>query len=513
MSVAVSGVQESFDRLIELLQEPARLKAAADHLEWDGATNTPRDGQAGLTEIKADLERRAHETFTGDGRIRFFLEEVARHQDELSAPHQCLIDRLYLAHQRAKALPSEFVSRRSIINGLSHAAWMQARDASDFSAFAPHLEQVLEVVREEAALRGGDPADPSSLYTALLQGYEPGLTTERLRAILNGVRNWLVPFLDQIRGASVQPSDAMLHGIFPAERQRLLAEALLRRLGLNFNQCALSTTAHPFCSQVGPNDTRVACNFPEDKLSTGLFGTIHEGGHALYGQGMDPVFDWITHVPEFTYSLGLHESQSRLWENLVGRSESFWRFCYPLLQTVFPMFYQHPLASFLAGINKVEPSLIRIKADEVTYNLHVLFRVELELALLSGDLKVADLPEAWNDKMRQYVGCEPETPRDGVLQDIHWSWGAFGYFGTYTLGNLASAQIFRAFSEPHPISWGSQFESGNFKPLLGWLREKVHPFGMVTDLDYALIQATGTPLDPQHWFRYIEKKYGALYQI
>jgi carboxypeptidase Taq len=343
-----------------------------------------------------------------------------------------------------------------------------------------------------------------------LPDYEPGLTTEQLRRIVDHLRKELVPFAHSLMEQPNKPDETLLQGHFPESSQRQLCLQILKAIGYDFNKGRLDTTAHPFTTSVGPDDVRVTTHFVIDKFAPALFATIHEGGHALYSQGKDALLKWL-YLPRW-YSLGIHESQSRMWENIVGRSLPFWKFFYPKLQSVFPHYRNIALEDFYRAINTVKLSPIRIYADEVTYNLHIVLRFEIEEALLRGEIEVKDLPELWNTKMQEYLGIVPENDAKGVLQDVHWSLGYFGYFPTYMLGNLYAAQLFAA-AKREITNLEDEIAKGNLKVLLEWLRAKIHRFGLILEAPVLLKEVTGKGPTSEPWLDYIKEKFGKIYRV
>lgn len=473
-----------------------------------------------MADKKAFMEKKAHEAFIRP-EIGDLLYELEAQKSDLSDEvrfndRRLLVERLVFCYRRAKALKPDFVERKSRATSEANTIWEQAKHDKDFSIFVSPLQKVIEIVKEEAWLYGAGDSNSDSLYTALLQGYEPGMTAQRAREILCGAHKWLSTLLPKIQGSSIKPFDEelakkVLRGIFPRDRQRLLAEAAVRAIGYDFQCGNLAETEHPFMITVGPGDHRITTKFVEDYLAAAFFGEVHEGGHAGLEQGRHTMLNWADNYA-FVISMGIHESQSRLWENVVGRSPYFWLYFYPILQAIFPKYYGIPQEDFFKAINVVKPSPIRIYADEVTYNLHILIRFEIEIALLSGELPVEDLPAAFAQKMEEYLGIKPDDVAQGVLQDIHWAIGYIGYFPSYTFGNQAAAQLFAKFQELHP-EWQREFSRGNFRILLDWLRENVHPLAYLETLDSMLQRVTGEPLNPEHWVKYIEEKFCPIYQI
>jgi carboxypeptidase Taq len=354
-------------------------------------------------------------------------------------------------------------------------------------------------------------ANGGELYDALLEEFEPGMRSTRLDALFASLRPELVSLLERIRGASRQPEPQLLQKAVPADAQRRLCQILSQRFGYDFSAGRLDTSAHPFSTHLGPGDTRITARFFVENICEGLFGTLHETGHALYDQGL-PAEHFGTPRGE-AVSTSLHESQSRLWENFVGRSLGFWRFAWPLLLREWAGHFEDvSLPDFHFAINRVAPSLNRVRADEVTYNLHIFIRFELERALLTGELAVKDLPDAWNTAYRDQLGLAPADDAEGCLQDGHWSSGLFGYFPTYALGNIMAAQLFAAaarelgdFEEP--------FAQGEFTGLLSWLRARIHAHGQTLWADSLIQQATGSPLSHSWLMEALTRKYSALYRL
>ena len=409
-------------------------------------------------------------------------------------------------YDRAIKIPQDLAVALAKATAEGETAWERTRPESDWETFKPFLATVVALKREEAQALGYA-AEP---YDAHLDLFEPGETAAALAPLLAELRMSLLRILEAVQGSRRRPQGEVVRRHFPVDGQERLARLAAQSLGYDFAGGRLDKTAHPFSVGIGPGDVRITTRFDEHRFSQAFFGTLHETGHALYDQGL-PADHWGTPRGD-TVSLGIHESQSRMWENLVGRSLGFWRFFYPRAQETFPVLQDVPLKTFHFAINEVKPSLIRTEADEVTYNLHILLRFELERALMNGDLEVEDLPGAFNDKMGAYLGLTPPGPGQGVMQDIHWSAGLFGYFPTYTLGNLYAAQFYaRAEAELGPLE--ERFAAGDFAPLLTWLREKIHSQGNRFWARPLVREVTGEELTPQYLVRYLQRKFGALYDF
>jgi carboxypeptidase Taq len=348
-----------------------------------------------------------------------------------------------------------------------------------------------------------------SPYDALLDTYEPDTKTSQITPLFSALKERLVPLLDRLLQSPHPPSDEILHRSYDPQRQLEFGNTVLKAMGYDFSQGRQDLSPHPFTTSFHPTDVRITTRVFEQDLPSALFGSIHEGGHALYEQGLDPK-TYGTPLGE-ALSLGIHESQSRLWENCVGRSKSFWKYFYPILQKTFPeQLGDVDLQTFYAAINRVKPSLIRVEADELTYNFHVMLRFEIEKELMEGNLRVKDLPLAWNDRMQSYLGIIPEKESDGVLQDIHWAHGAIGYFPTYTLGNLYSVQFFNQAKKEMPDLL-TQMESGNLLSLKEWLNKKIHCWGRTYPVTELVQRVTGETLNPDHFVRYLEEKFSEIY--
>jgi carboxypeptidase Taq len=500
-------MESAFDTLKERIRDVADLRHAAELIEWDERVCMPAGGAPVHGEMQATVRRLAHEKFT-TAEIGDLLGRTA---DELrsagpSSPDARLLAVITRDYTKATQVPAAFVAEQAQVVSASQHAWAEARQASRFAAFQPHLEKVIALKRRYVGFFPGH-AHP---YDALLDEYEPGMTTADVKAIFDVVRPRQVALLKKIAGRP-QVDDSILRQRLPEASLLAFSTEVATAFGFDWSRGRQDKSTHPFAISFGSDDVRITTRFMERYPFSMLFGTLHETGHALYEQGVDRVHH-RTNL-EGGASLAVHESQSRLWENLVARSRPFWEHFYPLLQARLP---DHlgavGLDSFYRAINKVEPSLIRVEADEATYNLHVMMRVELEIALVEGRLEPADLPEAWNDRMEEYLGVRPPDDAQGVLQDVHWSAGLLGYFATYTLGNLISAQLWERFATVHP-TLDADIRRGDFAALLAWLRSEVHRHGRMWEPQDLVQRATGSPIDPAPYLRYLERKFGEIYQL
>ncbi|MEO0557810.1 MAG: carboxypeptidase M32 [Bacteroidota bacterium] len=490
------------------------LRHAAAVLEWDQETHMPSGAAEARAQQVATLRRIAHERFTSD--------ELATLLDRALPESRRDVDLVRITRrdwQRATLLPARLVSEQAEASGRAKTAWKRARESDDVTGFTPHLRQLVELATEEAnrvrpliAEERGEsyaPSNADARYDALLDTYEPGASTEDIARVFADLRHELVPLVAAIAERPV-PEDAILHQPMPEAAQWAFGEAVAADFGYDFDHGRQDRSAHPFTTSFGVSDVRITTRIDPNFFPTGFFGTIHEVGHALYEQGIDLDLD-RTPLADGT-SLGMHESQSRLWENLVGRSEGFWQGRYADLQALAPSLSTVPRDTFVRAINKVEPSLIRVEADELTYHLHVLLRFDIERQLVAGTLDANDVPEAWNTTMQDLLGITPPSNADGCLQDIHWSLGAFGYFPTYTLGTLMSVQLWNA-AERDLGSLAPQLADGTFAPLLDWLRTHIHRWGRTRSARQILQDVTGSDLDAAPWLDYARTKYSALYDL
>jgi carboxypeptidase Taq len=408
-------------------------------------------------------------------------------------------------YDRAARIPEDLVRRTARATTLAKDAWGKAREGNDFSRFSPHLTEVLDLKRETADRIGWK----AERYDALLDEYEPGMSTAEVSRVFDSLRGPVSEFVKRIAGARKKPDASILHRHFPRAVQESFARRMAEVIGFDFSSGRLDVSKHPFCSGSSPGDVRLTTRYYEDFFSPSVFGVLHEAGHGLYEQGL-PAEHAFTPMGQ-SVSLGIHESQSRLWENFVGRSRPFWERFYPEAQAAFGSALKGvTLDAFYRAINTVAPTLIRVEADEVTYNLHIILRFEMERGMLDGRIAVDDVPEAWNAKMKELLGITPPTNREGCLQDIHWSMGSFGYFPTYALGNLYAAQVFAAANRAIP-ALADAIGRGDFKPLLDWLRENIHRHGQRFRADELLRRVTGAGLTIEPFLQYIRGKFGAIY--
>ena len=488
-----------FERLRERLGEVSDLTKAATLLLWDQRVMMPPGGAAARAEALATVGRLAQERFV-DGEIGRLLEQL-RDLEESSDPDSfeaSLIRVTRRDYEKATRVPPRLVGDLRRAAALGMAAWDGAREQADFSLLQPHLETLLELRRRYVACF--DP--PEQTYDVLLDDYEPLMKTAEVRGIFEELKEELRPLIAEIAEAG-EIDDSFLTGDFEPATQRELALEIVRAFGYGDDEWRLDETAHPFMTSPGAADIRLTSNFRPHDL-TSLFAAMHEFGHGVYEWGVDRAF---ARTPLATgVSLGVHESQSRTWENLVGRSRAFWRWFYPRLQGAFPaQLGAVEEEAFYRAVNSVHPSLVRIDADEVTYNLHIILRFELEQDLIEGRLAVPDLPEAWNAAMAEYLGLDVPDDALGVLQDVHWAAGSLGYFPTYALGNVMSVQIWdRAVEELGDVD--ARFERGQFGDLREWLSEHLYRLGAKLTPQETVERVTGRRIDAKPYVRYLREK-------
>ena len=491
-----------YERFAELVKELADVGHAQGLLKWDQEVNMPPRGAASRARALGTLAGIYHDRQTAPELVELV---AALGEADLQADMAVNLREVQRAQKRALSLPKNLVVELTQTESLSHEAWVEARRQDDFAAFQPWLERIVGLKQQVAEAVGYT----GSIYNALFEEYEPHARIEDVGPVLADLRQRLVPLVAGIldRGRS---RDDLFNQPFDIADQEIFGRRVMSDMGFDLEAGRLDVAVHPFCSGTSPQDVRLTTRYNADLMRTSLFGIIHETGHGLYEQGLPdaegmPVGGAI--------SLGIHESQSRMWENMVGRSREFWQHYLPVLAGHFPQQLAGvDVDRVYAAVNQVEASLIRVEADEVTYNLHILLRFELEKAMIEGDLLVKDLPGAWNDRMQSYVGIRPDSDADGVLQDIHWPVGLIGYFATYTLGNLYGAQLYRRASDDLGDLPG-QIAAGNLSGLLGWLRANIHSVGQRRTAAELVQDVTGEPLNVDYLMQYLEGKFKPLYGL
>ena len=501
--------QTDYQQLQKLSREIRLLEGIDSLLSWDQETFMPEGAAPIRSEQRALLAGMIHNLRTG-APFRTVLKKLINLESgkiltkDLSDKQQAALREWRRDDRHATSLPNDFVRHFAETTSAGVMVWREARRNDDFDAFLPHLEKIVALNQQKAEYLGYQ----EHPYDALVDLFEPGITTAQISRLFNELKEGIIPLLESLQ-ASQEIDDSILHGHFERDQQLQLARNLMECIGYNKQQGRLDESTHPFSSAAHPSDSRITTRIDLKNVLSNLLCVLHESGHGLYEMGLSteeygsPLGD--------AASYGVHESQSRLWETLIGQSRSFWIYYFPRLQAAFPdHFNKSTVEEIYRAVNKVNPSFIRVEADEVTYGLHVILRFELEKQLIEGSLKVHEVPEAWNAHMQDLLGLNPPSFAQGCLQDVHWSMGAFGYFPSYTLGNIYSAQMFDTFTQAYP-DWTKDIEGGNFTPLLQWLRSNIHLHGRRYTGPELIQTVTKQPLSTAPYLSYLTKKYSAIY--
>lgn len=499
---------EPIQQLQAHLADVVRLGQIGAILGWDQQTMMPPGGAEARAEHLATISKIAHEMFV-DEKTGRLLEEAERAVQGMDGDsfEAALVRVVRHDYDLETKLPTTLVEAIARETARAHEVWVKARETSDYAAFAPTLERIYDLMRQKAEALGYEDRP----YDALLDQFEPGMKTGQVAEVFSGLRAELVPFVQQIFERLDAVDHSMLHLHYDIDKQAVFGLDVIKKLGYDFERGRQDKAVHPFTTNFSINDVRITTRYLPDFLPSALFSSVHEAGHALYEQGSDQRLEG-TPLAGGT-SLGVHESQSRLWENLVGRGKPFWQHFYPQLQQTFPeQLGGVDLDAFYRAINFVSRSLIRVEADEVTYNLHIMLRFEMENDLLEGKLAFKDAPDAWNAKMQEYLGITPPSDKEGILQDVHWSSGLVGYFPTYALGTLLSVQYWdKALADVPSIP--DEIARGNFAPLLEWLRTNIHVHGRKYWPAELTERVTGEPLQYHSFMRYLRAKYSEIYGL
>ncbi|MHA2641444.1 MAG: carboxypeptidase M32 [bacterium JZ-2024 1] len=499
--------RETYEKLVAYQKETAILASTMSLLGWDLRVYIPPKGVKHRSEQMAALTALLHRRHT-DPRVGEWLSAIEA-SDLVKDPESVEavnVDWWRWAYDRITRIPQELAVERSRVTTQAEKAWEMARENNDFRTFEPWLERIVRLTREIADCLGYE-KEP---YDALLDGYERGLRSEQIDAIFAPLRDRIPELVSAITAARRQPDTRILHRHYPVESQKAFIRKVLTRLGYDFEAGRLDPTVHPFATRIGPGDVRITTRYHEDFFNPAFFGSVHEAGHALYEQGLSP--EHFGEPVGLSVSLGIHESQSRMWENFVARSPAFWDFFYTDAQSAFEGLRDVSREDFVFAINEVKPSTIRVEADEVTYNLHIILRYELEREMVRGNLKTPDLPGVWNETFRRFFGFVPVRDSEGVLQDVHWSGGQIGYFPTYTLGNIYAAQFFEAACRALG-DLNAMFAHGEFAPLLNWLRENIHSRGSRYRPEILVQKVTGNLPGAGALIAHLERKFSTLYGL
>jgi carboxypeptidase Taq len=500
-----------YDELLARIKDVSLLRTTAAILGWDQETMMPPGGVEHRSLQMAQIARLAHDRFT-DPRLGELLDDCEADTNLTADPASdsaAVLRETRRTYDRATRLPSDLVEETARTRSIAHHHWQEARAESDFEKFRPWLEKNIDLARRAAAAYGW--ADGEEAWDALAEGYEPGMRARDIEGVFIPLRDRLQNLIGDLVAGPRRPSTEFTKVAVPVDEQRAFVPKVADKMGFDFTRGRIDISVHPFCSGTSPGDVRITTRFREDAFADALTATMHEAGHGLYEQGLLPEH---TGTPLGRYvSLGIHESQSRMWENFVGRSEPFWRWCMPRVQEAFAGAFDHltPQDAYEA-VNTVTPSFIRVEADEATYNMHIMVRFELERLLMSGQLDAVDVPHEWNLRYKEYLGVDVRSDRLGCLQDTHWSGASFGYFPTYTLGNLYAAQFFETILDDIP-SLHDEFARGDFSSLKSWLNERIHVHGGRYPPAELCERVTGTPLSADALLRHLERKLRPLYGV
>lgn len=496
-----------YERLTAILNEVADLSAVANILEWDQEAYMPPGGAEDRSQQFATIKRLAHEKYTTD-ELGLLLEDLSKDGEvgDYASDEASIVRVTRFDYERKRKISADLARAIAQHQSAAFDVWLKAREENNFKKFQPALEKMFDLKRQYAEAL----APYDDIYDPLLQDYEPGMKAAEVRDVFEALRAEIVPLVKAILPKVDSVSDIVLHQPFDVDKQREFGLMAAKSFGFDFERGRLDTVVHPFCINFSVGDVRLTTRYTPDFLGTSMFGIMHESGHGMYEQGVSPT---LSRTPVCSgVSLALHESQSRLWENLVGRSRGAWRYFYPKLQGLFPQLAATDPETFYRAINKVQPSLIRIEADELTYPLHIMLRFELEREVMEGKVKIADLPEAWNAKMQDYLGVVPPNDAEGVLQDVHWSNGLIGYFATYALGTIISVQLYnKALAEIPSIP--DEIEGGDFSSLHGWLKQHIYQHGRKYMPMELLKRATGETINAKPYVAYLKAKFADIYGI
>ena len=496
----------AFVRLSKKMNLISDLGAATAVLGWDQETYMPDGAVAGRAEQMATLSSFIHDHITNADSASI-VEDVKQELPSLTNCEQLVATTFIRDHDRALKLPSDLVQDQARTASMAQDAWKRARQASDFSIFQPLLEKTVELKRREAEIIG----KAEHLYDNLLDSFEPGLTVATVTPVFDRLRIGTTALLREIEPNQVNVSDAVLYRTYDGDQQLLFASDIIRDLGFDFHTGRVDISAHPFCTSFGSTDVRLTTRIRPNDLRSCLFGLIHEAGHGMYEQGISP--ELARTFSGQGASMGIHESQSLFWENIIARSEEFWHWAFPRLRSVFPdQLKDQDVRSFYKSINKIQPSMNRVESDELTYNLHIILRFEIERDLIAGTIEVKDIPRVWNEKMEAALGITPANDAEGCLQDVHWSFGGIGYFPSYTLGKLYAAMEWNAMQKEMP-NVREHVSNGNFAPILAWLRTNIHAYGR-TEQPHEIIQrVAGRPLTEVDFLSNVGAKAHNVYGI
>ncbi|AZU61785.1 carboxypeptidase M32 [Neobacillus mesonae] len=501
-------LQEALEKFRVLDEKITHYSSLIGLADWDQKVMAPKKGRNVFAKAAGSLKTEVFKLSVSE-EMGSLLETLSEQENEsvLDVVTKAKVREYKTFYQKSKSIPADLFQEYAIITGQANDVWEEARDGNDFAKFLPYLEKIVEYKRKFAEIYGYE----NHPYDALLDEFEPGLTVEILDPLFAKLRESSINLLNRIQQQGKPTRHEIFEQSFPIDKQKEFNRLILPLIGFDLEAGRLDETVHPFAQSVNIGDVRLTTRYLENNVRSALFGTIHEAGHGIYEQQINPEFE--ESVLQSGTSFGIHESQSRFLENMVGRSKEFWTYFYPRLQEHFPAQLANvSLDEFYRAVNSVSPSFIRVEADELTYNLHIMLRYEIEKGLIAGEIEARDLPEIWNRKMQDYLGITPSTDTVGVLQDVHWSFGGIGYFPSYSLGNLYAAQILRTIEKDLP-EFKSHIENGRFDVIHGWLKEKIHQYGKLYTPNELIVRVTGEELNADYLVEYLEKKYSEVYGL
>ncbi|MCJ7570824.1 MAG: carboxypeptidase M32 [Candidatus Thermoplasmatota archaeon] len=500
-------MKESLDFIYKQQKELSVIGGIGDLLGWDQMTYMPPRGADDRSEQTALISKMSHEKIISDEFWKH-IQILSENIDDLSEKDKIVVKRLKKDVEKSRKVPSEFVERFAKITTLAYQSWEKARTKNDFKIFAVDLEKIIELEKEYC----GYINFPGPRYDCLLDDYEEGMTVEKLRIEFTYLKKGIIEILDKIKSSKIFEKQQEIKFKLNEEKQRFLCNIVIEKMKLPNDRSRLDVSTHPFTTGMGDDDVRITTSYNRPNPLFSFFSTIHEAGHALYELGM-PKGEYKDTVISDSPSSGLHESQSRFWENMIGRSKEFWKYFYPVFKKTAPAHFKDiTFNSWYNIVNQVRPSLIRIEADELTYCLHVILRFEIEIGLMDEKISVNELSQIWNEKMDEMLGVVPKNDVEGVLQDMHWSGGGIGYFPTYAIGTIYSAQIFRKISQDNK-NLLSEIRNAEFENILDWLRKNIHEYGCLMDADDIIKKACGQGLNSKVFVDYLKDKYYEIYQI
>lgn len=505
---AVKNIEQTISEFKALDEKIYHLSSILGLLNWDSDVMAPKKGRKSFSKALGTLSTEYFKLKVSE-QMGALLAELSKPEvnEKLDEALRAAVRVRKSDYDKQKSIPEELYKEYVVLTSNANIIWKEAREKNDFSHYLPTLEKIVEIKKQFAEIYGyeGHP------YNALLDEYEPGLTVTTLDQVFSGLREKSIDLLNRIQASEHKPDGEIFERDYDVESQKKFNRYLLPLLGFDMEAGRLDESVHPFAQDVNPGDVRITTRYLQDNVRSAIFGTIHEAGHGIYEQGVNPDFEGTAICNGASF--GIHESQSRFLENVIGRSKSFWAHFYKDLQAEFPeQLGEFPLDEFYRSINLVEPSLIRVEADELTYNLHIMVRYEIEKALIGGELEVKDLPQAWNQKMQEYLGITPPNDTLGVLQDVHWSFGGFGYFPSYSLGNLYAAQFLNTLKKQMP-NLDEVLASGNILKIRDWSKENIHQYGKLYTPGELVKKVTGEDLNADYLVQYLEEKYSEVYKL